>query len=111
MFGKQDLNKTSRKKKINYFTNEDFLSIGKNLLESFKKFNDLEKIIQKEFTNGGWFKKMTLNKITGKTAREKLELEFDRKMATVKDSIDESSNHGGGDFENKKLEALYSPTS
>ena len=81
------------------------------MVETFKKFNNLEKIIQKEFNNGGWFKKNTLNKLTGKSAREKLELEFDKKMTNVKDSIDVSSNQGGGDFENKKFETLCSPTS
>ena len=53
---------------------EDFKSIAVNLIDCFKKFNDLEKIVQKEFSTG-WLRKMTLNKIVGKTAREKLEAE------------------------------------
>jgi hypothetical protein len=90
MHGKQDLKYTGRKKKpATHFINDDFQSIGKNLLESFKKFNDIEKILQKEYNNGGWLKKITLNKLTGKTAREKLELEA---RLNVKDSIDTTSN-------------------
>jgi hypothetical protein len=53
---------------------DDFKSIALNLLDSFKKFNDLELIVQKEFTTG-WLKKMTLNKIAGMTARQKQEAE------------------------------------
>ena len=50
--------------------------IGLKLLDSFKKLNEIDIQLQKEFkNNGGWLKKMTLNKFTGMTARQKIEQE------------------------------------
>ena len=48
----------------------DLGSIGVNLLNSFKKLDEIDIQLQKEFKqNNGWLKKMTLNKFTGLTAR------------------------------------------
>mmetsp|Transcript_5071 Transcript_5071/g.7655 ORF Transcript_5071/g.7655 Transcript_5071/m.7655 type:complete len:234 (+) Transcript_5071:3048-3749(+) len=77
MHGKQKINhfgKTRRQGKVMQFTDEDFKSIGLNLLRSFRQYGYLETELEKEFkSTGGWLKKKKLDEFTGETARKKIE--------------------------------------
>lgn len=66
MFGKQTVNEDD----LNQFINEDFASIGMNLLKSVLQFVNIETQLMKELKSSrGWLKKRMLDEFTGLTAR------------------------------------------